>query len=286
MQSEERPRGWRGKLYEIIFGHETSTGKAFDIALIVAILVSVGVVILETVPGVRARHGALLRNAEWFFTILFTIEYLLRLICVRHPARYARSFYGIIDLVAIVPTYLSVIFVGAQALLTIRILRILRIFRILKLAEYLTEASTLARALRASRRKIIVFIFAVLTLDVILGSLMYVVEGPENGFTSIPVSIYWTIVTLTTVGYGDISPQTGLGQSLASLIMIIGYGIIAVPTGIVTAEIAWAGRQGAAEPAPPPTECPRCGTGNHAPDAQFCRRCGAELSPEGAAVGR
>ncbi len=276
MHSDEYQHGWRASLREVIFGHESRAGRAFDVVLIVAIVFSVVVVMLETVPSARLEYGPLLRGAEWFFTILFTAEYLLRLICVQRPMRYATSFYGVIDLLSIAPTYLSIVFVGAQYLLVIRLLRVLRIFRVLKLAEYISEASTLATALRASRRKILIFIFAVLTLDVILGSMMFLVEGPENGFTSIPVSIYWTIVTLTTVGYGDISPQTGLGQTLASLIMIIGYGIIAVPTGIVSAEMSRSAFQGATGETPRHA-CPGCGAADHAEDARFCRHCGEAL---------
>ncbi|MEM9665846.1 MAG: ion transporter, partial [Bacteroidota bacterium] len=211
--------------------------------------------------------------AEWGFTILFTIEYVLRLISVERPLRYATSFFGIVDLLAVIPTYLSFFLPGAQFLLVVRLLRVLRVFRVLKLAIYLDEASILTEALRASRRKIIIFVFTVATLVVILGSLMYLIEGAENGFTSIPRSIYWAVVTLTTVGYGDISPQTNLGQTLAALIMIIGYGIIAVPTGIVSAEIARAGA---------PTRvttlaCRVCMAEGHAPGSRYCNQCGEEL---------
>ncbi len=264
--------GWRRKAHEIIFESDTPAGRAFDVALIVLILMSLGAVVLESVGSLRAVSGRTLRAAEWFFTIVFSIEYILRLMTVGRPMRYAFSFYGIIDLLAVAPTYLSLLLPGAQYLLAVRVVRILRIFRILKLAQYLSEANIILLALRASKRKIIVFLFAVLTLVTVLGSLMYLVEGEENGFTSIPVSIYWAIVTLTTVGYGDISPRTPLGQALASFIMILGYAILAVPTGIVTAEFTRASL--------PPVSgqaCPACGIQGHDMNAVFCKRCGAKL---------
>jgi voltage-gated potassium channel len=228
---------WRNSLYEIIFEADTPAGKAFDVALLWAIVCSIMVVMLESVSSIQARFGPVLRTLEWFFTIIFTTEYIARLIAVRSPQRYAFSFLGIIDFIAVVPTYLSIIFVGSQYLLVIRTIRLLRIFRIFKLGRYLGEAQVLVEALRASRPKIIVFLLTVLSIVIITGTLMYLIEGPENGFTSIPISIYWSIVTLTTVGYGDIAPKTVLGQALASFIMITGYGIIAVPTGIVTSEL-------------------------------------------------
>ena len=271
----ERLSGWRLKLHILIFGSDTLPGKAFDVALIWVIMTSVVVVMLESVEAIDARFHRVLFIAEWIFTILFTIEYILRLICVGQPLRYARSFFGIIDLLAVIPTYFSLILPGAQYLLVIRLLRILRVFRVLKLAHYLSEADILVRALRASRRKITIFIFAVLTLVVILGSLMYLIEGAEHGFTSIPRSIYWAIVTLTTVGYGDISPETPLGQALASVVMIIGYGIIAVPTGIVTAEITRVGRL--MEQGRRALICHRCYAADHDDDAAFCKKCGARL---------
>jgi voltage-gated potassium channel len=215
----------------------------------------------------------LLYALEWLFTVLFTIEYCLRLLSVRRPLRYATSFFGVVDLLAVIPTYLSILVPGSQYLLVIRILRLLRVFRLLKLSEYVMEADTLRRALRASRRKISVFISAVVLLVVIIGALMYVVEGEANGFTSIPVSIYWAIVTLTTVGYGDLSPKTPLGQMVASVVMVIGYGIIAVPTGIVSVELAHAVRErGISGQA-----CPSCSAEGHDPDAVFCKYCGAKL---------
>ncbi|MEM7310991.1 MAG: ion transporter [Planctomycetota bacterium] len=265
--------GWRARGHEVIFESDTPAGKAFDVALIAAIVASTAAVMLESVAAVSERHGALLQALEWAFTVIFTVEYGLRLLCVGRPARYARSFFGVVDLLAILPTYLSLIVPGAQYLLVIRTLRILRVFRILKLVHYLHEIETLSRALRASMRKIFVFVFAVLVLVVILGSLMYLIEGPEHGFTSIPRGVYWAIVTLTTVGYGDISPQTATGQTLASFIMILGYGIIAVPTGIVTAELTHAG---AVRPVSGQA-CPQCSAEGHDADAVHCKFCGARL---------
>ncbi len=278
----EQLSGWRQQLYIIIFESDTPPGKAFDVALILTILASVAAVMLESVSAIGSRYGESLYAAEWVFTILFTIEYVLRLICVGRPLRYARSFFGIVDLLAVIPTYFSVFFPGAQFLLVIRLLRILRVFRVLKLVKYLSAADVLTEALRASRRKIVVFLVALLTLVVILGSLMYLIEGAENGFTSIPRSIYWAIVTLTTVGYGDISPQTGLGQALAAVVMIMGYGIIAVPTGIVTAEITRIGlgtgqRPRSVDDGTRALICPRCYAGDHDDNAAFCKQCGTQL---------
>jgi voltage-gated potassium channel len=264
---------WRLKLHEIIFEADTPAGKWFDVILILSILVSVLAVMLDSVSGIRENYGSWFYRVEWFFTILFTIEYLLRIICVGKPIGYVTSFYGVVDLLAIIPTYLSIILPGSQYLLVIRILRILRIFRVLKLVQYISEARLLRQALRDSRRKITVFIFTVLTMVVIFGSLMYLIEGPVHGFTSIPRGIYWAIVTLTTVGYGDISPQTGPGQFLAALIMILGYSIIAVPTGIVT--VAFARAESKAEFKT--QACPRCSAEGHDQDAKFCKYCGAHL---------
>ena len=261
----------RARAAEVIFGHDTRAGKAFDVALILAILASVCVVMLETVPSLHVDLGPVLRAAEWFFTILFTLEYAARLWCAPRPGRYARSFFGVVDLVSILPTYLSLLLPGAQALLVVRSLRLLRVFRVLKLGEYTSEASSLRHALARSRQKITVFLAVVLTLVLVLGSLMYLVEGPANGFTSIPRSVYWAIVTLTTVGYGDITPHTVAGQVLASVVMILGYGIIAVPTGIVTVEL---GRGSGVSPA---RDCRRCGLAGHEVDARYCRRCGEAL---------
>lgn len=228
----------KAKLQEIIFGAETTSGKIFDIILIASILISVLVVMLDSIKSINQEYGELLYNIEWFFTIIFTIEYILRLYAVSKPIKYATSFFGVVDLLAIIPTYIGVFFPATRYFTVIRILRVLRIFRVLKFVQYIGAAKTLLIALKQSRRKITVFIFTVLTLVVIFGSLMYIIEGEENGFTSIPRSIYWAIVTLTTVGYGDISPNTPLGQAFAAFIMILGYGIIAVPTGIVTAELS------------------------------------------------
>jgi voltage-gated potassium channel len=261
--------GWRGKLNEVIFGTDSKAGRTFDLVLIIVIGLSVIAVMLESVKSIRVQHGTALYFAEWVFTILFTIDYVLRLVCAGRPLRYAFSFLGLVDLLATIPTYLSLLFPGAQALAVIRLLRILRVFRVLKLAAYMEAGGVIVNALRASRHKIGVFIFTVLTTVTILGSLMYFIEGEQNGFTSIPKSIYWAIVTLTTVGYGDISPQTDLGQALASAIMLLGYGMIAVPTGIVTAELSIqrAGK----------TSCLICGLDKHESDAVHCKKCGTLL---------
>jgi len=263
---------FRTRLHEIIFEADTPGGKLFDVLLILSIIVSVILVMLDSVSSIQQSFGKLLYLGEWFFTILFTIEYILRLYSIGRPLAYATSFFGWVDLLAILPSYLSIIFPGTHYLLVIRILRVLRIFRVLKLAQYLGEIHTLNRALLASRRKITVFLFVVLTLVVIFGSLMYLIEDPEHGFTSIPRSIYWAIVTLTTVGYGDISPQTALGQAISAIIMIIGYGIIAVPTGIVTAELTQAYKKNISTQA-----CRQCSAEGHDSDAKHCKHCGAEL---------
>ena len=264
----------RARLHEIIFEADTRAGRLFDLVLIWLILLSVATVILESVREVREQYGELLYALEWFFTVLFTVEYFLRLLSVRRPLRYATSFFGVVDLLAIIPTYLSILVPGSQYLLVIRILRLFRVFRLLKLSEYVTEADTLRRALRASQRKISVFLSAVMLLVVIIGALMYVIEGEAHGFTSIPTSVYWAIVTLTTVGYGDLSPRTPLGQMLASIVMIIGYGIIAVPTGIVSVELAHAVRD---QQKVSVRACPVCGAEGHDPDAVCCKYCGATL---------
>jgi voltage-gated potassium channel len=273
--------GWRRRLHVVIFEHDTPAGRAFDVVLLVLILGSVLAVLLESVPGLRVRWGAALVAVEWGFTLLFTVEYLLRLAAVRRPLGYAKSFFGIVDLVAVLPTYLSLLLPGSQALLTLRAVRLLRVFRILKLSHFLGEEQVLLRALRASLRKIVIFIGGVLVLVLVMGSLMYLIEGPESGFTSIPISVYWAIVTMTTVGFGDIVPQTTAGRMLAALVMIVGYGIIAVPTGIVTVEM---GRAARAAPAAV-RRCPSCSLADHADDAGYCRRCGAELAGAGGAAG-
>ena len=240
--------------------------------LVAAILLSTAVVMLESVASIAAEHRGLLRVTEWVLTIAFTIEYVLRLVCVARPGRYARSFYGVIDLLAILPTYVSLLVPGAQYLLVIRLLRVLRIFRVLKLVHYVTELELMTAALRASGRKIFVFLFAVLSLVVVMGSLMYLIEGPEHGFMNIPTGIYWAVVTLTTVGYGDISPSTPLGQVFAAAIMILGYGMIAVPTGIVSVEFARVGPVDLSGRA-----CEACGLEGHDLDARHCKHCGEVL---------
>ncbi len=265
--------GWRKVAFEVIFETDTPAGKWFDVALILCIVASVAVVMLDSIAGVNESHGRLLYVLEWLFTILFTIEYILRLVCVGKPARYAVSFFGVVDLLAIVPTYAGLVLAGTHYLVVIRILRVLRIFRVLKLGEYVGEANVLKRALIASRKKIFVFIFAVLTLVVIIGSIIFLIEGEENGFTSIPKSVYWAVVTLTTVGYGDLSPQTPFGQLLASMVMILGYSIIAVPTGIMTVELT----QAAKDKKITSRTCPECSKQDHDPDAAHCKYCGAKL---------
>jgi voltage-gated potassium channel len=271
--AQKPPPGVRRRVYEVVFETDTRAGRWFDLCLICAIVASVVVVVLESVASIRARYGPALTAAEWGFTLLFTGEYLARLWCVRRPARYAASFLGIIDLLAITPTYLSLVVPGAQALVVVRVLRVLRIFRILKLTGYLQESRVLVDALYAGRRKIGVFLFSVLTLLVVVGSLMYLVEGEENGFSDIPTSIYWAVVTLTTVGYGDIAPKTPVGRTLSAAVMILGYSIIAVPTGIVTAELTRAARGPLGHAA-----CPACGAVGHDGDARFCKRCGGRLA--------
>lgn len=283
----------RRKTYEVIFGHETAAGRSFDIGLILAILGSVAAIMLESMPAVRELHGPLLRRLEWIFTILFTVEYALRLWCVSRSWRYAWSFFGVVDLLAVLPTWLSVVLPGGQALAVVRILRVLRVFRILKLAQYVGEARVLRQALRASQYKITVFVFTVMTIVVVVGSLMYVIEGPAAGFTSIPAGVYWAVVTLTTVGFGDITPQTAIGQFLAAVVMVMGYGIIAVPTGIVTVEMAGLARggdrpgsgqneadeQGSAQVgAPAAPSCARCRRSGHDLDALHCKWCGGRLA--------
>jgi voltage-gated potassium channel len=269
-----RPKtsAWRSRLHTIIYEADTRGGQLFDVVLLVSIGLSVLAVALESVGSIEAQYGQLLRNVEWFFTILFTLEYFLRLISVERPLRYARSFFGLIDLLAIFPTYLALLIPGAQTLLVIRVLRLLRIFRVFKMAAYLQEAEVLRQALWASRRKIIVFLAAVLTLVVIIGSLIYVIEGDTAGFTSIPVGIYWAIVTLSTVGYGDVAPITPLGQMLAAIVMLLGFGIIAVPTGIVSLELVRPGSTSVSGQA-----CPSCGRDGHDLDATFCKYCAAAL---------
>jgi voltage-gated potassium channel len=273
-RAEEPPGGssWRARWHEIIFEADTPAGKRFDVALLVLILLSVLAVSLESVGELREAYGRTLRATEWAFTGLFTVEYVMRLMCVRRPLRYMVSFYGIVDLLAILPTYLSVLVPGSQSLLVIRAFRLLRVFRILKLTHFVGEARLLSAAMRASTRKIIVFLAVVMTSVLIAGTLIYVVEGEEHGFTSIPVSVYWAIVTMSTVGYGDIAPETVLGRIIASALMILGYAIIAVPTGIVTVELSSAARLSTNTQA-----CPSCGAGGHDNDARYCKYCGSKL---------
>ncbi|MCD6174807.1 MAG: ion transporter [Planctomycetes bacterium] len=264
----------RKKLYEVIFKADTPAGKAFDVVLIICILASVGVVMLDSVDTISKQYHGLFYGLEWVFTVLFTIEYILRMVCVPSKRRYATSFFGVVDLLAVLPTYLGLFVRGVSYLKVIRILRVLRIFRVLKLGNHMRQADTLRQALYASRQKIIVFLCFVLTLVVIIGSLMYSIEGTqeETGFTSIPASVYWAIVTLTTVGYGDISPQTPVGQALAAIVMLLGYSIIAVPAGIVTAQIAQTPAKAKM------IACVACGNINHDTDAAFCKKCGTQLN--------
>ena len=268
------PVPWRARLHEIVFEADTPEARLFDVALILIILASVVTVMIDSTHA-AGRYGRAIRIAEWGFTAVFTVEYVARLLAVRRPLKYALSFFGMVDLLALLPSYISLFLPSGRYLLIVRVLRLLRIFRVLKLGKFLSEGAILGQALRASRHKIFVFLTTVLTLVVIIGAVMYVVEGEQNGFTSIPVSMYWAIVTLTTVGYGDIAPQTILGKMLASFVMIMGYGIIAVPTGIVTSELAQVSRQSALSS----QTCPACGTQGHLADATFCRKCGAPLIP-------
>jgi voltage-gated potassium channel len=268
------PEGWRRRLYNIIFEADTRLGRTFDIVLVFVIVASILVVVLDSVPSLHGGDG--INLLEWFFTGLFTLEYLARLASVRRPWRYATSFFGIIDLLSVLPTYFSLFVPEAAALLDIRILRLLRVFRIFKLTLYINEYTMLGGALRASGRKILVFLSVVLMAVLILGTVMYVVEGPKHGYTSIPVAMYWATVTMTTVGYGDITPQTGLGKLIASFMMLLGWGILAVPTGIVTAEMTSARFRRIDTDA---RRCPACGSSGHEPAARFCKDCGADLSP-------
>ena len=271
-----RPAGsWRLALYRIIFESDTRAGRTFDLVLIWLILTSVVVVMVDSFETLHAHWGATLQLLEWFFTVVFTIEYVARLVSVQRPLRYAASGFGIIDVVAVAPTWAALFFPGLHALIDVRLLRLLRLFRILKLAEYVEEYGALGRALMASRRKILVFLSFVAVVVVVIGTVMYVVEGPEHGFANVPVSVYWAISTMTTVGFGDITPKTGLGRFIASLMMLIGWGTLAVPTGIVSAEFTamrFRGSGWLAERA-----CSACGATGHEPGARFCRDCGARL---------
>ncbi|MEO6227235.1 MAG: ion transporter [Thermomonas sp.] len=264
--------GVRYRWYRRIFHHDKADERNFDLWLIVAIIASVGVVMLDSVPAIQFRWHSQLYLAEWFFTLLFSVEYAVRMWVVKRPLRYATSFYGVIDLLAIVPTFLSLLFPASASLAVVRILRMLRIFRVLKLAEYSSEAGVLVQALLRARRKILVFVAAVLTITVVFGALMYVIEGPEYGYTSIPTGMYWAIVTMATVGFGDIAPGTPLGRFITSVLIIIGYSIIAVPTGIYTAELARS-----LQPKRSKVRCAECGLPHHETDAWHCRKCGRAL---------
>ncbi|KQX95721.1 ion transporter [Massilia sp. Root133] len=271
------PPGWRRHMYDVIFEADTPAGRRFDIALVCAILLSILVVVLDSVPRLHRDHADLLNAFEWGFTALFTVEYVARLVCVQRPWRYAGGFYGVIDLLAVLPSYFSLLMPGTELLLDIRILRLLRVFRIFKLTLYIEEYTRLGEALAASRRKILVFLSVVLMAILILGTVMYVVEGPQNGYTSIPVAMYWATVTMTTVGYGDITPHTNLGKAIASFMMLMGWGILAVPTGIVTAEMTLRRGDRRTGPARSALHCPACGSGGHDATARFCKDCGTVL---------
>jgi voltage-gated potassium channel len=273
------PDGLRRRMFDVIFEADTPAGRRFDIALVFVIMLSILAVVLDSVPGLHREYGHTLNVAEWVFTVLFSIEYLARVACVQRPWRYATGFYGVIDLLAVLPTYFSLLVPGSNLFLAIRILRLLRVFRIFKLTLYIEEYTRLGEALAASRRKIMVFLSVVLMAILILGTVMYVVEGPANGYTSIPVAMYWATVTMTTVGYGDITPHTQLGKTIASFMMLMGWGILAVPTGIVTAEMS--ARYGDRREGPlrilDERNCAACGSGGHESASRFCKDCGAKL---------
>lgn len=274
--NQEAPMAtWRLKIYSVIFESDTKIGQMFDRWLIALILASVAIVIADSVQMIHSRVGVLFKVLEWLFTIIFTIEYLARLVCVRQPLRYALSFFGIVDLISLLPTYIAFFIPEAQSLIDVRALRLLRIFRIFRLTAFVSEYQSLGRALKASARKIMIFLSVVLMVVLILGTLLYVIEGPEHGFTSIPTAVYWAITTITTVGYGDISPKTDLGRFIASVIMLLGWGTLAVPTGIVSTEMAFE----KIRPLPPPVTqtCQNCLTEGHDLDAQFCKYCGYEI---------
>ncbi|AWV08424.1 ion transporter [Marilutibacter maris] len=270
--------GWRRTWFDIIYRHDTPPSRNFDLILVFAIFTSVLVIMFDSVPHIHQRFSESLYVVEWAFTLLFTAEYALRLMVVRRPLRYALSVWGLIDLLSILPTYLSLLLPGSQSLLVVRILRILRLFRILKLTQYVEEGGILIKALWRSRRKIFVFLCAIMTVVVIFGALMYLIEGPQHGFTSIPTGMYWAIVTMATVGYGDISPETVLGRFFASILILIGYSVIAVPTGIYTAELASSLREASGAAGHHDARgCPECGLEGHDPDALHCRHCGHPL---------
>lgn len=272
MKKSSQKISWKQRLHEIIYEADTKEGKFFDVLLLIAILVSILLVMLESIESFKAKYYTTLNYLEWVITILFSIEYILRIISIKKPLKYIFSFYGIIDLLSTIPKYLSFILVGSHNLAALRALRLLRVFRILKLARYIGASNKLIIALKASKAKISVFLLFVLIICIILGTIMYMVEGEENGFTNIPRSVYWAIVTLTTVGFGDIAPQTPLGQLIASVIMILGYGIIAIPTGIVSSEIA------KANPDTNTQACPNCLKEDHKNNATYCYHCGSALN--------
>ncbi|MFV0541615.1 MAG: ion transporter [Aestuariibaculum sp.] len=275
---KDKPQSnWKDKIHEVIYGTHTPAGKLFDIVLLIAIIFSIVIVMLESVESFDKKYHSFFNISEWIITILFSIEYILRIVSVKKPKKYIFSFYGGVDLLSTLPKYISFFIVDTQFLAVFRALRLLRVFRILKLIRFVGESNKLIRALKNSRSKILVFIFFVLIVSIILGTLMYLIEGPENGFKSIPQSIYWCIVTLTTVGFGDITPQTAIGQILASFIMIIGYGVIAVPTGIVSAEYASTKNKLANETK---SSCKNCGNDIILNDAEYCRKCGHKLKDE------
>nr|WP_265199324.1 ion transporter [Aureitalea sp. L0-47] len=274
--SSQPQAAWRRKLHDIIYEADTPMGKLFDVILLILILLSVFFVMLESVGGLPEYIYEWLYYGEWVITIFFSFEYIARIITVRRPSKYIFSFYGIIDFISTIPLYLTFILAGSNYLLTVRALRLLRVFRILKITRYVGESNKLTRALLHSRAKIFIFLFAVLIVCIIAGTLMYLIEGEESGFKSIPLSIYWCIVTLTTVGYGDIHPVTPLGQTLAAIIMIMGYGIIAVPTGIISVEYAKSEEYVHVNS----YACPNCNSSKHRDDAIFCHKCGEELHPE------
>jgi voltage-gated potassium channel len=272
-----RPLTWRQRLYVVIFEADTPAGRLFDEVLIAAILASLMVVVMDSVEAVSSQHHGWLNGLEWVFTALFTLEYLARLVCAPKPLRYAVSFFGVIDLLAILPTYLALLVPELHALVDVRVLRLLRIFRVFKLTQYVAEYTHLGNALRASARKILVFLSVVLMVVMVIGTLMYVVEGPENGYTSIPVAVYWAITTITTVGFGDITPKTDLGRLLSSVMMLMGWGVLAVPTGIVTAEMVGQNRlHPSADPVTTRT-CPHCLTEGLGAADHYCRHCGTAL---------
>jgi voltage-gated potassium channel len=275
LEETAKKHSWKHRLHEIIYEADTKEGKLFDVVLLIAIITSIILVMLESVESFDAKYHKTLYIGEWIITILFSLEYILRIVSINKPTKYIFSFFGIIDFLSTIPIYLSFIFVGSQGLIALRALRLLRVFRILKLARYVGASNRLMLALKASRAKIAVFLFFVLIVCIILGTIMYMIEGAENGFTNIPKSIYWAIVTLTTVGFGDIAPQTPLGQLIASIIMILGYSIIAIPTGIVSSEIVNTNASFDTNT----QACPSCLKEKHKQKAVFCYNCGGILNP-------